>query len=53
MKAETLSFYHLPDLSIIGLLIFFSFFTAMLIWVFSSYRRPVYLRVQELPLGED
>ena len=53
MKSEILSYYHLPDLSVLGLAIFFSFFLAMLLWVFSSYRKPVYQHVQNLPLGDD
>lgn len=53
MKQEVLAFFHMPQLSIMGLWIFLVFFMLMLGWVFSRYRRPLYQHLADLPLGED
>lgn len=53
MKAETLSYFHMPELTLVGLGIFFTFFMLMLLWVFQHQRKPFYQRLEELPLAED
>lgn len=53
MKAETLSYFHMPELTLLGLLIFFGFFMLMLLWVFQRQRKPFYQRLEQIPLTDD
>ncbi|MGV3526206.1 MAG: hypothetical protein ACO1RX_18450 [Candidatus Sericytochromatia bacterium] len=53
MKSEVLSLFHMPLLSIIGLMIFFTFFLSLLAWVYYGPRKPYFLLLAELPLKED
>lgn len=53
MKAEALSYFHMPYLTQIGLLIFFSFFMCLLYLVFHKKRLPYYEHLAQLPISED
>lgn len=53
MKSQILDYYNMTGLSNLGLVLFVSLFTAMLIWVFHSRRRPVYEHLANLPLEDD
>ncbi|PIQ27977.1 CcoQ/FixQ family Cbb3-type cytochrome c oxidase assembly chaperone [bacterium (Candidatus Blackallbacteria) CG17_big_fil_post_rev_8_21_14_2_50_48_46] len=53
MKSEVLAYFNMPDLTNVGLIIFFTVFISMLIWVFQPWRKPVYQHMSELPLQED
>lgn len=53
MKSEVMQYFHMPYLSLAGLLIFFSFFTLMLFFVAQRKRSPLYTYLGQLPLEED
>lgn len=53
MKSEVLAYYNMPDLSVLGLIIFLTVFVGMLVWVFHPWRRPIYEHLSVLPLKED
>jgi hypothetical protein len=53
MKSEVMQYFHMPYLSLIGLLIFFSFFMLMLLFVMQRKRSGLYTYLGHLPLGED
>ena len=53
MKQEALAYFHMPMLSLIGLMIFFAFFMSMLLWVYRRQGRPMYQHLANLPLGDD
>lgn len=53
MKAEALSYFHLPMLTLIGLGIFVSYFMLMLLWVYRRQGVPMYQHLANMPLGED
>lgn len=50
MMSQVLSHFHLPWLTCIALLIFFTFFVSMLFWVFRKNGKPVYQYIENLPL---
>ncbi len=50
MKAEGLRFFTDTYLTVIGLIIFFSFFVGLLFWVRVRAKQGVYQRLQSLPL---
>lgn len=52
MMREVLSNFHLPWLSCLALLIFFSLFISMLLWVFRKDGKAVYQYIENLPLEE-
>lgn len=53
MKSEVMSYFHMPYLSVIGLLIFFSFFSIMVIYVMQKKRNALYGYLGNLPLEEE
>ncbi len=53
MKSEVMQFFHMPYLSLAGLLIFFSFFMLMLLFVMQRKRGELYAYLGNLPLEED
>ena len=53
MKSQVLAYYHMPYLSVFGMMLFLAVFTGMLLWVFQPWRRPVYEHISQLPLRED
>lgn len=53
MKAEVLSMFHMPWLTSLGLLIFFSLFVGMLVWVTRPGRQPLYEHLSRLPFSEE
>jgi len=53
MKQEVLSFFNLPSLTVIGLVLFFTLFSGMLWWVLQKTREPLYDHLANLPLQED
>ena len=50
---DALSCIVFPNMTMIGLTIFFSFFMSMLIWVYRRQGRPMYQHLANLPLGDD
>lgn len=53
MKADALSYFHMPLLTLVGLGIFFTFFMLMLLWVYRRQSRPLYQHLASLAVGED
>lgn len=53
MKSEVMSLFHMPYLSLLGLMIFFSFFTIMVLFVMQKSRGVLYDYLGHLPLEED
>lgn len=53
MKSEVMSYFHMPYLSVIGLLIFFSFFSIMVMYVMQKKRGALYSYLGNLPLEEE
>lgn len=53
MKAEAMSYFHMPLMTIVGLMIFFTFFMVMTLWVFNKQRRPFYHQIANLPIGDE
>lgn len=53
MKAEALGYFHLPVLTMVGLMIFFIFFMSLLLWVYRKQGQPLYQQVACLPLGDE
>lgn len=52
MKAEVLALFHMPQLSLIGLMIFFGFFLTMVLWLYRARSKPFYNHLANLPLGD-
>ncbi len=53
MKSEVMRLFHMPHLSLLGLMIFFSFFTIMVLFVMQKNRGVLYDYLGHLPLEED
>ncbi|MFO1519830.1 MAG: cbb3-type cytochrome c oxidase subunit 3 [bacterium] len=53
MIKDALSHFHLPFLTCIALLIFFTFFAGMLVWIFRRGSGNFYQRIEQLPLNEE
>ncbi|PKL75338.1 MAG: CcoQ/FixQ family Cbb3-type cytochrome c oxidase assembly chaperone [Candidatus Melainabacteria bacterium HGW-Melainabacteria-1] len=53
MKSEVLAYFHMPQMTLIGLTIFLTFFLSMVIWVYRRQRVPLYQHLANLPLGDD
>ena len=53
MKSEVMQYFHMPYLSLAGLLIFFTFFTVMILFVMQRKRSRLYSYLGHLPLEED
>jgi len=53
MIRETLSHFHLPLLTCLGLLIFMTVFFGSLYWVFHRKNRDLYRYIEKLPFSED
>ncbi len=53
MIKEVLSHFHLPILTCIALLIFFTLFCGMLFWISRKPNRKLYKTMQQLPLSEE
>lgn len=53
MIAELVGLVHIPLLSMLGLGIFFVYFTLMVMWVYRKKGRPLYTHLAALPVMED
>ncbi len=53
MKQEVLSYFHMPYLTLAGLMIFFSFFMIMVFFVMQKKRGVLYDYLGHLPLEEE
>ena len=53
MKQAALTLYHSPYLTVIGLMIFFTLFIAVTLWVSQKSRKPLYDHLANLPLSEE
>ncbi len=53
MKTEGLKFFTDTQLTSVGLIIFFTLFISMLIWVFRVTGKQTYQYVEQLPLKQD
>lgn len=53
MKQEVMSYFHMPYLTLIGLMIFFSFFMIMVFFVMQKNRGVLYDYLGHLPLEEE
>ena len=53
MKSEVMQYFHMPHLSLLGLMIFFTFFTVMVFFVMRRQRGILYDYLGHLPLEED
>jgi cbb3-type cytochrome oxidase subunit 3 len=52
IKQYLITHYKHTDLSSFGLILFFTVFTALLIWVYRNERAPFYDRIAGLPFDE-
>ena len=52
MMKEALSHFPLPIFTVVGLLIFFTFFVGVLFWVYRRGSTDVYNQVSQIPLEE-
>lgn len=53
MKAEGLKYFTDTYMTSIGLILFFTFFVSMLIWVFRASAKQSYHYIEQLPLKQD
>lgn len=52
MIAELVGLVHIPLMSLLGLGIFFVYFTLMVLWVYRKKGRPLYAHLAALPVTE-
>ena len=53
MKTLVLANFHLLPLTCVALVLFFTVFTGMLVWVFRKSSKELYAGIAALPLNED
>lgn len=53
MKQEALSYFEHTNLTLLALLIFFLWFTIMLVWIFKLTPRQLHDKISQLPLQDE
>lgn len=53
MKQEALKYFTETHLTVLGLVIFFTFFVGMILWTHRKSSKSLYRRLSELPLKEE